>query len=284
MPDVAEPSRIPWTARRIVAQPYRFQTGETPVLISFPHAGLMIPDDVGARMTDAARTLVDADRHLDRLYQFAPALGAGWIVPTVARTVVDLNRSADDAGAGHGGACPTATFAGAPIYRDARLPDATERTARIAAFWTPYHDALAAELGRIRDRFGVAVLLDAHSVSRCFAPDMPDLSIGTAGGTTCDAALLRRVMGVLGAADGFAAERDGTLSGGFTVRRHADPASGIHAVQLDIVRDLFMDPGPPWGFRNEGASLLRPHLERLVAALIDWGWSRSTLRSRSSTL
>ena len=267
-----------------MAHPYRFQTGETPVLLSFPHAGLTIPDGVARRMTDVGRALVDADRHLDRLYQFAPALGAGWIVATIARTVVDLNLAVDDAVAGPGGAWPTTTFAGEAIYADGRPPDAAERVARRAAFWDPYHATLSAELARIRDRFGVAVLLDAHSVSRGFAPDLPDLMIGTAGGATCDPALLRRVMGVLGAAEGLAAERDGTLSGGFTVRRHADPASGIHAVQFDIVRDLYMDAGPPWAFRDEGASLLRPHLERLVAAMIEWAWSRSSCRPRSSLL
>lgn len=241
----------------MVSLPYRFQAGETPVLISFPHAGLTIPDDLADGEDGADRALADADRHLDRLYQFAPALGTSWIVATVARGVVDLNRAPETQGA---------------------APSDTRR----GALWTAYHDAVAAELARLRARFGVAVLLDAHAVSRGFAPDLPDLSIGTGGGTTCDPALVRRIMGVLGAADGFAAERDGTLSGGHTVRRHGDPAAGVHAVQLDIVRDLFMDPGPPWSFRDEGASLLRPHLERLVDALIDWAWSRSTRRSRSA--
>lgn len=255
---------------------FRFQTGETPVLLSFPHAGLHVPEDVGRTMTPAGLALVDADRHLDRLYQFAPALGVGWIVAQVGRTVVDLNRAGDTV--------PARTLSGEAIHRDGTEPGEAERAARLAAYWEPYHAAVAAELARIRERFGVAVLLDAHAVSRRVAPDLPDLSIGTAGGTTCDPTLLRRIMGVLGAADGFAAERDGTLSGGQSVRRHADPAAGVHAVQLDIARDLFMDPAPPWGFRHEGASLLRPHLERLVTAMIDWAWSRSTRRPRSAVL
>jgi N-formylglutamate deformylase len=252
-----------------VTDPYRFQAGETPVLLSIPHVGAVVPADLRARMTQGALVDINADRHLDRLFQFAPALGAGWVVATHARAVADLNPPS------HVHAPVPCAM---PIVCSAESADWQKR------LFDPYHTLIASELARVRDRFGIAVLLDVHAIAGDPSPGLSVLSIGTAGVTTCDSGLLRKVMGVLGAAEDLQIIHDGVPSQDFTIRRHAAPASGIHAVQLDIARDLFMDPCPPWRFRDDRAVTLRPPLERLLAAMIAWTWSRSNRRPASAVL
>ena len=93
---------------------FRFQPGETPVLISLPHVGTDIPLDIAKTMTDAAHEVADTDWHLDRLYNFAPALGVGFLAATQSRYVIDLNRDPKGHALYRGGdnteLCPTSAF------------------------------------------------------------------------------------------------------------------------------------------------------------------------------
>jgi len=93
-PHTLDPGRVADAAcgREDQMETFRFQPGETPVLISLPHVGTDIPLDIAERMTDAAHEVSDTDWHLDRLYNFAPALGVGFLAATQSRYVIDLNR------------------------------------------------------------------------------------------------------------------------------------------------------------------------------------------------
>ena len=75
---------------------FTLKQGTVPLLISIPHAGTYIPDDIAAAMTPDARFVDDCDWHLERLYAFAAELGASILVPSHARYVVDLNRPPDN--------------------------------------------------------------------------------------------------------------------------------------------------------------------------------------------
>src|SRR5690606_941427 len=147
---------------------FRFAPGSTPVLISIPHAGTQIPAELAARMTGEALALPDTDWHVERLYDFATSLGAGLIVATHSRYVVDLNRDPSGkplyAGADNTELVPLSTFAREAVYRPGLAPDDAEVAQRVARYWKPYHDRIAAELAALKARFGVAVLWDAHSI------------------------------------------------------------------------------------------------------------------------
>ena len=78
-------------------EPFLFREGSGPLLVSMPHVGLDIPDDIAAGMTDLALTLSDTDWHIDRLYDFLDDLGASVIAATHSRYVIDLNRPPDGA-------------------------------------------------------------------------------------------------------------------------------------------------------------------------------------------
>ena len=174
--------------------PFTLHPGTAPLLISFPHVGTHVPPALAARLTPKAREVHDTDWHLPRLYDFARGLGASLLIATHSRYVIDLNRPPDGASLYPGQSvtalCPVDDFDGESIHLDvADEPGAQEIAERRAAIWQPYHDALAAELARIKAAHGVAVLWDAHSIRsvlpRFFDGKLPDLNLGTADGASC---------------------------------------------------------------------------------------------------
>ena len=264
---------------------FRFQPGETPVLLSIPHVGTAIPPDIAATMTDEALAVPDTDWHLDRLYHFAPALGIGFLKATCSRYVIDLNRGPQEAplypGTDNSELCPTYTFDRHPVYKPGMEPDATEIERRTGAFWTPYHEQLQAELQSLTARFGVAVLLDVHSIpSRMphhFDERLPDFSLGSGEGSAA-AGLVNRVMCALEATDQYSSALDNHFKGGFITHRHGRPTDNIHAFQLKVTRRTYMEEEAPFQYRNDLAGKIRPSLERILAATVEWAWGQAATR------
>ena len=172
---------------------YTLHRGTTPLLVSVPHVGTDIPPDIAEALQPRALLTEDADWFLDRLYAFAVALGASLIVPRYSRYVVDLNRPPENTpmypGANNTELVPTRFFSGEPLYRDGMAPDDAEVARRVASYWRPYHDTLAAELARLQAEHGHATLFDGHSIQSelpwLFEGRLPDLNLGTASGTSC---------------------------------------------------------------------------------------------------
>jgi len=223
--------------------------GTAPLLVSLPHDGTRVPDDIAARLTDAARRVPDTDWHVARLYDFAKELGASVIVPVHSRYVVDLNRPEDDVslypGQNTTGLCPAAMFSGAPVYREGLEPPPDEVRRRVEAFWRPYHAALRDELERIRGEHGRAVLWEGHSIRSVvpflFDGRLPDFNLGTAGGASCSPALQERLAGVLEGQRDYSFVVNGRFKGGYITRHYGDPANGIDAVQLELAQLNYMD-------------------------------------------
>ena len=101
---------------------YRFNAGSVPLLVSMPHVGTDIPDDIAAGMAPCAQARADTDWHLEQLYGFAQELGASTLAARWSRYVIDLNRPPDDApmypGASNTELCPSRFFDGDPLYRE----------------------------------------------------------------------------------------------------------------------------------------------------------------------
>jgi N-formylglutamate deformylase len=257
---------------------FRFAAGTTPLLISFPHVGTVIPEALARRLTPAALALPDTDWHVDRLYDFAHSLGAGTLVALQSRYVVDLNRDpAGDPlypGAENSELVPLTTFAREPIYRAGEAPDADEVAERLAHSFAPYHRALAAELERLKQRFGFAVLWDAHSIAsrvpRFFDGRLPDLNLGSARGKSAAPDLVRRVLTVLQSATRFSSILDGRFTGGYITRHYGHPAQNIHALQLEMAEIAYMDESPPYAYDETRAAPLKRVLEQVVRAILAW--------------
>lgn len=262
--------------------PFLFRQGAGPLLVSMPHVGLHIPDDIAADMTPLAHTVSDTDWHIDRLYDFLGDLGAGVIAATHSRYVVDLNRPPDGAslypGQATTGLCPTGTFDDEPLYRDGAAPDEAEIERRVARYWKPYHDKLEAELARLKAAHGYALLWDAHSirsvVPRLFEGRLPDLNIGTADGASCDPELAAQVLHAAESAESYGAVLNGRFKGGYITRRYGQPGESIHAIQLELTQRTYMDETRPFGFREELAEGVRPVIKRMLAAMLDWASTR----------
>lgn len=255
---------------------YQFTPGSTPLLISVPHGGTVIPLDLRERYTPDALTVPDTDWHVPQLYQFALARGAGLLAATHSRYVIDLNRNPDGAvlyaGADNTELCPTTSFAQTPLYQPGMQPCASEVNRRRTQYWQPFHDCLAAELARLQQQHGYAILLDGHSiraeVPRFFEGRLPDLNLGTADGSSCAPAVQQLAEAVLSSATGFSFGSNGRFKGGAITRRYGQPGQGIHALQLEMVQASYMDEAPPYVWAPQRAAALMAVLQKLVDALL----------------
>ncbi|MCZ6522423.1 MAG: N-formylglutamate deformylase [Alphaproteobacteria bacterium] len=257
---------------------FRFTPGSTPLLVSMPHPGTYLPDGVAEHLTDEARLVPDTDWHLERLYDFAAALGAGVLAATHSRYLVDLNRPPDNRplypGAANTGLCPTELFDGGPLYLPGQEPDAAEVGARLERYWRPYHERLEAELAALKESFGVAVLFEAHSIRsrlpRYFEGRLPDLNLGSAAGASAAPELEARLFSLCAGASGYSSVLNGRFTGGYTTRHYGRPADAVHALQLELAQTTYMDETPPFAFDEARAAHLRPLLRALLEEARDW--------------
>ncbi len=256
---------------------FQLHRGSAPLLVSLPHDGSQIPDELASRMTPSARCAPDTDWHVACLYDFARELGASILVPHWSRYVIDLNRDEDDTslypGQNTTGLCPVVQFNGEPVYLPGEQPDATEVSARIERYWRPYHEALRGELARLHGEHGQVVLWEGHSIKGgdlpfLFEGRLPDLNLGTANGASCSAALQTRLEAALAAQAQHDWVANGRFKGGHITRHYGDPGKGIDAVQLEISQRCYMDEAS-FEYDDAKAALLRPLLEDLLRATLE---------------
>jgi N-formylglutamate deformylase len=250
--------------------------GSRPLLVSLPHVGTLIPEDLQPLYVPRALEVEDTDWCLQAVYDFALDLGASVIVPRFSRYVIDLNRPPENSpmypGANNTELCPTRFFTGEPMYRPGSEPDANQVAERLATYWRPYHEALAGELARLKAEHGHALLWDGHSIKSqlpwLFDGRLPDLNLGTVSGTSCAPALRQSLNEVLAAQTGFSHVTDGRFKGGWITRHHGRPHEGVHAVQMEKCWSTYMAETPP--YRPDPARLarLQPVLEALLRAML----------------
>ncbi len=249
--------------------------GSAPLLISLPHDGTGIPDDIAARLTEGARRVPDTDWHVSRLYAFARELGVSILAPRHSRYVVDLNRPPDDAslypGQNTTGLCPVVRFSGEPVYRPGQEPAAEEIARRVNVYWRPYHAALHAELARIRGAHGRVVLWEGHSIRGelpfLFDGRLPGFNLGTAGGTSCRPELQQRFEAILAAQDVDDAAVNGRFKGGYITREYHDVENGVQTVQLELAQRNYMDEDSFEYLQERAARVQSVIRELLLAAL-----------------
>jgi N-formylglutamate deformylase len=257
---------------------YQLLRGRTPLIVSMPHVGMRVPEQIEREFTPVARALTDTDWHVDRLYDFALELGASVIAARYSRYVIDLNRPSDDAslypGQTQTGLCPTHSFGGEPLYGSGvdALPG-REIELRRQRYWQPYHQALTDMIADTRGRLGVAVLLDAHSirsyVPRLFTGRLPDINIGTDNGRSCGPELIVPLLEILGAQSQFTYVVNGRFTGGHITRHYGSPAEGVHALQIELAQACYMDEDHAV-YDERRAAPLRELLQRLVAAMLQF--------------
>ena len=254
-----------------------------PLVVSVPHAGSRVPDEDRPLLALSGQQLLrDADVFVDRLFAHAPHCGAPLITEDVSRYVLDVNRNPDDVDRE---VCPQRAAPAKPCSRGLIWRMTTEGTAvlrrpltpeevasRTVRIHAPYHEALRALLEERRAAFGYAILLDAHSMpslGRVAQTDpgtrRADIVPGDVRGTSCDPRISRLVAEHFEHA-GYVVRPNDPYMGGFVTRHHGRPAQHIHAIQLELNRDLYMDEAAlEWNATR--AAALMPHLESLTAKL-----------------
>jgi N-formylglutamate deformylase len=257
---------------------FRFKAGSVPLLVSMPHVGTDIPDEVAARLAPCAQARADTDWHLARLYDFAGDLGASVLSARWSRYLIDLNRPPENTSLYPGqdttGLCPVDTFAQERLYQPGMEPDDVEIQARLERYWRPYHRQLRAELDRLLAVHGKVVLWDAHSIAsqvpRFFEGRLPDLNFGTADGKSCSLQLQGAIMSAAQAQERYSFIFNGRFKGGHITRFYGKPQDNVHAIQLEMCQCLYMDEAPPFDYRPELAGHVQPLLRALLDAALEW--------------
>ncbi len=252
-----------------------------PVLLSVPHAGRDYPATIfnDLRLPPDALLRLE-DRYADLLARNALSAGVPGIIAHRARAWIDLNRDETDIDAdmvvgidrtnlpapgakqrGGLGLIPRRLSGAGDIWRQ-RIPIA-DIHGRIEQFHRPYHAQIEQILGRMREKFGVAILLDLHSMPPLhlqLTGIQPQIVIGDLFGRSTQARFSERLLARI-RQDGFHVALNNPYSGDYILRRHSDLACNIHAIQLEIDRTLYLDDI----LREPGPSL--PAIVTLVAEL-----------------
>jgi N-formylglutamate amidohydrolase len=233
-----------------------------PIIFNSPHSGSVYPDEfLSASRIDLPGLRRSEDSFMDELIGGLSGRGFPTVTVNFPRSYVDVNREPYEldprmfAGrlpsfantrsmrvAGGLGTIPRVVGDGQEIYRERLSVD--DALARIEALYKPYHRALRRLINKAHQAFGAVVVVDCHSmpsigVSRD-EPRRPDVVIGDRYGTSCApmlADMIEETMGRLG----YSVGRNKPYAGGFITEHYGNPASGLHSVQLELNRAIYMD-------------------------------------------
>ena len=251
----------------------------SPLVFASPHSGRHYPTDMGASTRLGERAIRSSeDALVDQLIEAAPQRGCAVLAARYARAYVDVNREPYELDAGMFeddlpefarartarvaaglGSIARLVAEGREIY-DRKLTFA-EASRRIEAVHKPYHQALRRLLDEARAANGAAVLIDWHSMpgaaGRGAGRRQVDMVLGDRFGTTCSPVLTDTVERAL-VGMGYVVSRNAPYAGGYTTEVYGRPIEGVHALQIEISRTLYLDEGairPKSGFSRLAADL-----------------------------
>ena len=266
--------------------------GSNPLVLDSPHSGVDYPDDFGHACDPQALRQAE-DTHVEKLYDFAPALGAAWIEALFPRSYLDVNRNTTEVDVTlfdedwpdpvetdppalakvrlGKGLIWRITDEGLPIYE--RQLAVQEVRSRIERCWQPYHQAVGAAIDAARARHGYSIHLNCHSmpaIASRYSTEYPglvhaDFVIGDREGTTAAPHLSRQVCDYLQSL-GYSVAYNHPYKGVELVRRHGDPPRHRHSLQVEINRKLYMNERTLE--LHEGFEPLKRDLRLLVEMLL----------------
>lgn len=254
--------------------------GRWPLFISSPHSGRHYP----ASFLAASRLpLADLRRAEDGLVDalLDGIAGVPVLAATHARSWLDLNRAEDELDpalfdgplgvpatpgprvAAGLGVIPRLAAQGQEIY--ARRLAAAEAEQRLASHHRPWHALIAGQLAAARTAHGAALLIDIHSMPQPQGPRPPQIVLGDCHGQSASPAIMAAIEDHFRRA-GWRVARNHPYAGGHTTQHHGRPATGIHAVQIELCRSLYLDAQRL--ILTAGAVRLRAALAGLVQQLV----------------
>jgi len=265
------------------------KTVTTPLVFASPHSGRHYPQAfLDASRLNSTKIRRSEDAFVEELYGEAPVQGAPLLRAHFPRAYVDPNRepyeldpamfesalpkNADTqsprVAAGLGTVARVVT-SGEEIYRGKLKVD--EALQRIDALYKPYHQALSDLIEASKSKFGICLLIDCHSMPSIGGPmdrdpgnQRVDFVLGDCHGNSCSAAITDQADLFLSGL-GYAVRRNNPYAGGFTTRHYGDPTNQVHALQIEVNRDLYMDERLVE--RSTGFSALKENITKLIAHL-----------------
>lgn len=253
--------------------PVEIHQGNSPIVLGLPHTGTHVPKDVQANLNDRGRGLDDTDWHIHQLYSDVLP-DATTVRATFHRYVVDANRDPSGVslypGQNTTGLVPMTDFDGHDIWT--KPPSDADIETRRVAYHMPYHAALQAELERVRDIHGIAILYDCHSIRSnipfLFEGTLPDFNIGTNLGATCAPQIETTVQDICARASGYTSTTNGRFKGGWTTRHYGRPLDGFHAIQMELAQSTYLNTETaPWAYDTDKSARLRVHLSSILTQL-----------------
>lgn len=251
--------------------------GDSPVVMGMPHTGTYMPDAAWENLNQNGRLLADTDWHIDRLYE--DLLSSATIVKAnFHRYVIDANRDPFGEslypGQNTTSLVPLTDFDGIPIWN--REPDQTEINERLQTWHVPYHEALMAELQRVHEVHGCAILYDCHSIRSqipfLFNGVLPDFNLGTNDSRTCATVIEEAVAEICNRASGYSTVINGRFKGGWTTRHYGSPGTAFHAIQMELAQSTYLEAEQqPFAYDNRKAEKLREHLREILERLDEIG-------------
>lgn len=265
-----------------------------PIVFASPHSGLWYPNDfIVASRLDPLALRRSEDAFIDQIYASAPRYGAPLLKALFPRAYVDPNREPFEldpamfdgvlpayvntasarVAAGLGTVAKVVT-SGDEIYRHKlAFPEVLRR---IETFYFPYHQALSQLVERTRQRFGVSLLIDCHSMPSIGGPmdadpgaARVDFVLGDCHGTSCSPSIVRAVERRLTDL-GYTVRRNTPYAGGYTTRHYSHPGRGMHALQIEINRSLYMDETTITP--SAGLPVLEMHMEQVIGILANFNY------------
>lgn len=253
-----------------------------PLVFSSAHSGTDYDPLFLSHSRLEPRTLRRSEDYcVDRLFAAAPDYGAPLLAAHFPRAFCDANRepweldpqmfadplppwvNTTSARVGAGlGTIPRVVASGETIYEQKlRFAEAEERIRR---YWEPYHATLRGLIDQTVQRFGICFLIDCHSMPSAMGQSTPDFVLGDAYGTACDSILISRVETCLRRL-GYTVRRNDPYAGGYVTRHYGRPRDGVHALQIEVSRGLYMDERRIE--RHSGFTRLQRNLTDLIAFL-----------------
>ena len=266
----------------------------TPLILASPHSGRVYPEEMMAA-TKLSRDQIrrSEDAFVDGLIEAAPAHGATTIAARMARVWFDVNREpweldpamfegelpayarGRSARVAAGlGAIARIVAEGEEIYH--RKLRFSEAQTRVEGVHRPYHDALSSLIGEAKAAHGVALLVDCHSMPAAAASQAGlgagcDIVLGDRFGASCSLGVSRLVERELQAM-GYAVARNAPYAGGYTTEHYGRPGRGVHALQIEVSRAIYMDERTLE--LTDGFPRLKADFERLIGVLAGVDWAK----------
>ena len=262
-----------------------------PVIFVSPHSGAYYPADfIASSRLDPIALRGSEDAFIDELFGAAPDFGAPLLAARYPRAYLDVNRepweldadmyddelpdyinSSSFRVAGGLGTVARVVANGAEIYdRKLRFAEAEDRVNNI---YVPFHEALKGLIDEAVRRFGCAIVVDCHSMPSVGGPmdkdpgrRRADIVLGDRFGSSCHTGIIAATETVFREL-GYTVARNTPYAGGFTTRNYGRPAGGVHTLQIEINRGLYMDEATV--SRLPGFSTVTTHMTSVISALTD---------------